>query len=127
MKRMLLLTITVPTIAYFSGLSRHAANKTPRHIEVKLETPCLDVLSHEYQVNLGKAIDVLSHDYPSIMQSAPDFSIFSDNIHICSGDTCLEGMQQYMRGECKPACDPNPTCLSDSSVCSTFVSTHSSS
>lgn len=96
--RFLLLTTTMSSIAYFGGLSPRVVNRSPLRIEANLQqTPCQ--AANEYQVNLGKAIDTLGRDYPHMLQAPPDYSIYESSVRCCSGDTCLEGMTQYMRGE----------------------------
>jgi hypothetical protein len=56
-------------------------------------------IENEYQLNLGRAIDTLRRDYPQLLQSAPDFSIFTEGVTLRTADSKrrIEGMEAYSR------------------------------
>ena len=114
---LLLASAAVPSASAYFGLTPRAA--VPTRLEAIAEPPQLPRLEatpeprsfptlnihktfgteNEYQLNLGKAIDTLRRDYPHMLHTAPDFTIFTDDIQLSgagSSTPSLAGKERYM-------------------------------
>jgi len=104
--RILLLGLTSPTVGFFGLAPRRAAPRSERTscIAGQERFPSLKFkqafgIENEYQLNLGKSIDTLRRDYPHLLHTEPDFSIYTDKIHLSSSSSkhSIEGIKEYQR------------------------------